>query len=142
MLINPNNPTGAVYNKALLEDIIQLCREHQLILFSDEIYDKVIYDNAQHIPAASLAEDVLIVTFNGLSKGYRSWISDWLDDDYRPLQQSKGYLEGLETLASMRLCGNVPCQHAIQTALGGYQSIDDYTMPQGRLTQQRDLVVG
>ena len=141
LLINPNNPTGAVYSKSLLLDIIELCRQHKLILFSDEIYDRILYDNAQHIPSASLADDVLTVTFNGLSKSYRAagFRVGWMALT-GPLKKAACYIEGLEMLASMRLCGNVPCQHAIQTALGGYQSIDDLTLPTGRLTKQRDLV--
>lgn len=141
LLINPNNPTGAVYSKSLLLDIIELCRQHKLILFSDEIYDRILYDDAQHIPSASLADDVITVTFNGLSKSYRAagFRVGWMALT-GPLKKATCYIEGLEMLASMRLCGNVPCQHAIQTALGGYQSIDDLTLPTGRLTKQRDLV--
>ena len=141
LLINPNNPTGAVYSKSLLLDIIELCRQHKLILFSDEIYDRILYDDAQHIPSASLADDVITVTFNGLSKSYRAagFRVGWMALT-GPLKKAACYIEGLEMLASMRLCGNVPCQHAIQTALGGYQSIDDLTLPTGRLTKQRDLV--
>jgi alanine-synthesizing transaminase len=141
LLINPNNPTGAVYSKALLKEVIDLCRQHQIILFSDEIYDKIVYDDAKHIPCASLADDVVMVTFNGLSKSYRAagFRIGWMMIT-GPLHQAKSYLQGIDILASMRLCGNVPCQHAIQTALAGYQSIEDYTLPTGRLSQQRDLV--
>tara|TARA_B100001094_G_C18187722_1_gene804965 strand:- start:1849 stop:3078 length:1230 start_codon:yes stop_codon:yes gene_type:complete len=141
LLINPNNPTGAVYSASLLNDVIELCRQHNLILFSDEIYDKIIYDGVEHIPCARLADDIVIVTFNGLSKGYRAagFRIGWMMLT-GPLKHAKSYIEGIDILASMRLCGNVPCQYAIQTALGGYQSIDELILPQGRLTQQRDMV--
>ncbi|GLS84453.1 pyridoxal phosphate-dependent aminotransferase [Paraferrimonas haliotis] len=139
LLINPNNPTGAVYSKELILEVIELCRQHNLVLFSDEIYDKVIYDEAKHIPAASLSDDILTVTFNGLSKAYRAagFRVGWMMLSGN-LGIANGYVEGLDMLASMRLCGNVPCQHAIQTALGGYQSINDLVLPSGRLTRQRD----
>ncbi|MBY6106544.1 pyridoxal phosphate-dependent aminotransferase [Ferrimonas balearica] len=142
VIINPNNPTGAVYSRAMLLELLQIAREHNLIVFSDEIYDKILYDGATHIPTASLADDLLIITFNGLSKAYRAagFRAGWmmLSGDR---SQARGYIEGLEMLASMRLCANVPVQHAIQTALGGYQSINELLLPTGRLCQQRDLVI-
>jgi alanine-synthesizing transaminase len=140
VIINPNNPTGALYPTALLLEIIEIARQHQLIIYADEIYDKVLYDGVTHTPLASLADDVFIVTFNGLSKNYRAcgYRAGWLiaSGDKR---HARDYLEGLNMLASMRLCANVPGQYAIQTALGGYQSIDDLVAPGGRLTRQRDL---
>lgn len=139
VLINPNNPTGAVYSKAVLLDIVELCRQHDLILFADEIYDKILFDDAVHIPAASLSDDILTVTFNGLSKSYRAagFRVGWMMLTGN-LKAAKSYREGLDMLASMRLCSNVPNQHAIQTALGGYQSIKELVQPGGRLCQQRD----
>ena len=140
VVINPNNPTGALYPKEILEGILQIAREHGLIVFADEIYDKVLYDGNQHISIASLADDVLCITMNGLSKNYRAcgYRAGWMvvSGDKR---QAKDYIEGLNMLASMRLCANVPGQMAIQTALGGYQSINDLVAPHGRLTRQRDL---
>ncbi|HES76367.1 MAG TPA: pyridoxal phosphate-dependent aminotransferase [bacterium] len=140
VLINPNNPTGAVYPKEVLEQVIQVAREHQLIIYADEIYDKVLYDAVEHTSIASLADDVLFVTFGGLSKNYRAagYRAGWLivSGDKR---HARDYIEGLTMLASMRLCSNVPAQHAIQTALGGYQSIDDLVTAGGRLLRQRDL---
>ena len=140
VIINPNNPTGALYPNELLQEIVAIARSHQLIVYADEIYDKVVYDGATHTSIASLAEDVLCVTFNGLSKNYRScgYRAGWLmvSGDKR---HAEDYLEGLTMLASMRLCSNVPGQYAIQTALGGYQSINDLVAANGRLTRQRDL---
>jgi len=140
VLINPNNPTGAVYPKEVLEQVIQVAREHQLIIYADEIYDKVLYDGVEHTSIASLADDVLFVTFGGLSKNYRAagYRAGWLivSGDKR---HARDYIEGLTMLASMRLCSNVPAQHAIQTALGGYQSINDLVTAGGRLLRQRDL---
>jgi alanine-synthesizing transaminase len=140
VIINPNNPTGALYPTELLLEILEIARQHQLIVYADEIYDKVLYDGVVHTSIASLADDVLIVTFNGLSKNYRAcgYRSGWLivSGDKR---HARDYLEGLNMLASMRLCSNVPGQYAIQTALGGYQSINDLVAPCGRLTRQRDL---
>lgn len=140
VVINPNNPTGALYPKEILEGILQIAREHDLIVFADEIYDKVLYDGNQHVSIASLADDVLCITMNGLSKNYRAcgYRAGWMvvSGDKR---QAKDYIEGLTMLASMRLCANVPGQMAIQTALGGYQSINDLIAPNGRLTRQRDL---
>ncbi|MDH5409089.1 MAG: aminotransferase class I/II-fold pyridoxal phosphate-dependent enzyme, partial [Gammaproteobacteria bacterium] len=140
VVINPNNPTGAVYTKEVLEGIVKLARKHELIVFSDEIYDKIIYDDVKHIPMASLADDILFVTFNGLSKSYRvaGFRAGWMVISGDKLHATD-YLEGVELLASMRLCSNVPGQHAIQTALGGYQSIKDLVAPEGRFYKQRDL---
>lgn len=140
VLINPNNPTGAVYSKELLLQIIEVAREHELILFADEIYDKILYDDVKHIPLASLCEDLLILTFNGLSKNYRlaGFRSGWMIISGNK-EIASDYLEGLEILSNMRLCSNVPAQLAIQTALGGYQSINELILPGGRLRDQRDL---
>ena len=139
VLINPNNPTGAVYPKEVLEGMLEIARQHKLVVFSDEIYDKILYDEAVHISTASLATDVLCLTFNGLSKSYRiaGFRSGWLIIS-GPKHLAKGYIEGLDMLANMRLCANVPAQHAIQTALGGYQSINDLVLPPGRLYEQRN----
>ena len=139
LIINPNNPTGAVYSKELLEQIIELAREHDLIVFSDEIYDKILYDGAKHIPIASLANDLVFVTFNGLSKSYRvaGFRAGWLIISGAK-QRASGYIQGLEMLSNMRLCSNVPAQHAVQTALGGYQSINDLIVSGGRLFEQRE----
>ncbi len=139
VVINPNNPTGAVYSKDMLESIVALAREHNLVIFADEIYDKILYDDAQHIPLASLANDVICLTFNGLSKAYRlaGFRSGWMFISGAK-HQANSYVEGLDILASMRLCANVPAQHAIQTALGGYQSIDDLVIDGGRLYKQRE----
>lgn len=139
VIINPNNPTGAVYSKALLEQIVDIAREHNLIIFADEIYDKILYDDAVHICTASLAPDVLCLTFNGLSKSYRvaGFRSGWVAIS-GPKHKAQSYIEGLDILANMRLCANVPSQHAIQTALGGYQSINDLVLPNGRLLEQRN----
>jgi len=140
VVINPNNPTGALYPDEVLQAIVDLARKHGLIIFADEIYDKVLYDGNVHTSIASLAEDVLFVTFNGLSKNYRScgYRAGWMvvSGDKR---RAKDYIEGLNMLASMRLCANTPGQLAIQTALGGYQSINDLVAPGGRLCRQRDL---
>ncbi len=139
VVINPNNPTGAVYSREVLQGIIEIAREHQLVLFADEIYDKILYEDAEHVSLASLADDLLIVTMNGLSKTYRSagFRSGWMVVS-GATDQARDYLEGLNILASMRLCANVPAQHAIQTALGGYQSINEYLVPGGRLYEQRE----
>ena len=140
VVINPNNPTGALYPVDLLRDIVEIARRHQLIVFADEIYDKTLYDGATHTSIASLADDVLFVTYNGLSKNYRScgYRAGWMvvSGDKRC---ARDYIEGLNMLASMRLCANTPGQLAIQTALGGYQSIKDLVAPTGRLCRQRDL---
>ncbi len=140
VLINPNNPTGALYPDALLREVIEIARSHQLIVFADEIYDKVLYDGATHTSVAALADDVLFVTFNGLSKNYRAcgYRAGWMVVSGEK-RHARDYIEGLDMLASMRLCSNVPGQFAIQTALGGYQSIVDLVAPEGRLARQRDL---
>ncbi|MDW5418052.1 MULTISPECIES: pyridoxal phosphate-dependent aminotransferase [unclassified Iodobacter] len=143
VVINPNNPTGALYPDSLLKDIIQIAREHSLIIYADEIYDKVLYDGAEHTSIASLEskeKDILFVTFNGLSKNYRAcgFRSGWMFVSGNK-KIAKDYIEGLNILATMRLCANVPAQYAIQTALGGYQSINDLVKPTGRLAKQRDL---
>jgi alanine-synthesizing transaminase len=139
VIINPNNPTGAVYSRELLLELIELARQHQLILFADEIYSKILYDDAKHIPVASLCEDLLVVSFNGLSKAYRlaGFRSGWMVISGAK-HAATSYIEGLEILSNMRLCANVPAQFAIQTALGGYQSINELILPGGRLLEQRD----
>ncbi len=140
VVINPNNPTGALYSDEILKEIIQIAREHQLIIFADEIYDKMLYDGATHTAIASLADDVLFVTLNGLSKNYRAcgYRVGWMVISGQK-KHAQDYINGLTILASMRLCSNVPGQFAIQTALGGYQSINDLVVPTGRLCKQRDL---
>lgn len=140
VLINPNNPTGAVYPKDFLEQVIEIARQNELIIFSDEIYDKVLYDEAEHVSIATLADDVFILTFGGLSKNYRiaGFRAGWMVLS-GPKYAASEYIEALDMLASMRLCANVPCQHAIQTALGGYQSINELIVPGGRLYDQMDL---
>lgn len=140
VLINPNNPTGAIYPDSLLQEIIEIARKNRLIVFADEIYDKVLYDGASHTSIASLADDVLFVTFNGLSKNYRAcgYRAGWMIVSGKK-KHAQDYIDGLDILASMRLCSNVPGQFAIQTALGGYQSINDLVAPAGRLCKQRDL---
>lgn len=140
VIINPNNPTGALYPKELLLEIIEIARQHQLIIYADEIYDKILYEQATHTSIASLADDVLFVTFNGLSKNYRAagFRSGWAVVSGEK-NHARDYIAGLNMLASMRLCANVPSQFGIQTALGGYQSIYDLTLPTGRLMRQRDV---
>lgn len=139
VIINPNNPTGAVYSKQVLLDLIELARRHNLVIFADEIYSKITYDDAVHIPVASLCEDLLVASFNGLSKSYRlaGFRSGWmiLSGDK---SAAGSYIEGLDILSNMRLCANVPGQFAVQTALGGYQSINELILPGGRLREQRD----
>ncbi|HEY5997765.1 MAG TPA: pyridoxal phosphate-dependent aminotransferase [bacterium] len=139
VLINPNNPTGALYPDALLQEIVEIARRNQLIVFSDEIYDKVLYDGRTHTSIASLADDVFFVTLNGLSKNYRAcgYRAGWMIVSGEK-RHAADYIDGLNILASMRLCANVPAQYGIQTALGGYQSIDDLVKPEGRLCRQRD----
>ena len=139
VVINPNNPTGAVYSRELLLEIVEVARQNNLIIFADEIYDKILYDGAVHHHIAALAPDLLTVTFNGLSKAYRvaGFRQGWMILN-GPKKHAKGYIEGLDMLASMRLCANVPMQHAIQTALGGYQSINEFILPGGRLLEQRN----
>src|SRR6476469_8257531 len=140
VVINPNNPTGALYSKELLLEIVAIARQHGLVIMADEVYDKVLYDGVVHTPISSLSEDVLTLTFNSLSKSYRScgyragWV--FVTGDRK---QAADYIEGLNMLTNMRLCANVPGQYAIQTALGGYQSINDLVREGGRLRRQRDL---
>jgi len=140
VIINPNNPTGALYSDELLREMVQIARKHKLIIFADEIYDKMLYDGATHTSIASLADDILFVTLNGLSKNYRAcgYRSGWMVVSGEK-KHAQDYINGLTMLASMRLCSNVPGQFAIQTALGGYQSINDLVAPTGRLCKQRDL---
>ncbi len=140
VVINPNNPTGALYPREMLLELVEIARQHQLIVFADEIYDKTLFDGNTHTSIASLADDVLFLTFNGLSKNYRScgYRAGWMVVSGNK-RQAHDYIEGLGMLASMRLCANTPGQLAIQTALGGYQSIKDLIAPNGRLTRQRDL---
>ncbi|HHY82504.1 MAG TPA: pyridoxal phosphate-dependent aminotransferase [Clostridiales bacterium] len=140
VIINPNNPTGAVYPKAILLEIVKLAEQHELILFSDEIYDRIIYEDDEHYSVASLTKDVLCVTFNGLSKSHRiaGFRAGWMVLSGNKAC-AKDYIEGLTMLASMRLCSNALAQYTIQTALGGYQSINEYIVPGGRLREQRDL---
>jgi alanine-synthesizing transaminase len=139
VIINPNNPTGSVYPVEILEGIIDIAREHDLIVFSDEIYDKILYDGITHTSTAALADDILFITMNGLSKSHRiaGFRAGWMVIS-GDKSGAKDYIEGLNMLASMRLCSNVPAQYTIQTALGGYQSIKDLVMPGGRLKEQRD----
>jgi alanine-synthesizing transaminase len=140
VVINPNNPTGAVYSRELLQQFVDIAREHDLVVMADEIYDKIVYDEAQHTSIASLADDLLFLTLNGLSKTYRvaGFRSGWMT-----ISGAKGrassYVEALRMLASMRLCANVPAQHAIQSSLGGYQSISEFITPGGRLYEQRQV---
>ena len=140
VVINPNNPTGALYSDDLLQSVVNLAREHGLVIFADEVYDKVLYDGVKHTPIASLSKDVLTLTFNSLSKSYRScgYRAGWMvvSGDKKP---AKDYIEGLNMLSNMRLCANVPGQWAIQTALGGHQSINELVGEGGRLRKQRDL---
>lgn len=142
VIINPNNPTGAVYSKEILLELVQIAREHNLVIFADEIYSKIIYDDAEFIPLGRLATDVLCLSFNGLSKSYRlaGFRSGWVVCSGAK-EKAKGFLEGLDMLASMRLCANVPAMFAVQTALGGYQSINDLVLPGGRLKEQRDAAL-
>lgn len=140
VVINPNNPTGAIYPDEVLKEIIEIARQHNLIVCSDEIYDKVLYDGNTHTSMASLADDVLFLTFNGLSKNYRAcgYRAGWMIVSGNK-RIAHDYIEGLNILSSMRLCSNVPAQYGIQTALGGYQSINDLVKPGGRLARQRDI---
>ncbi|MCV2502570.1 MAG: pyridoxal phosphate-dependent aminotransferase [Neisseriaceae bacterium] len=140
VIINPNNPTGAVYSKEILLEIAEIARQNRIIIFADEIYEKIIYDDAVHYHIAALAPDLLTVTMNGLSKAYRvaGFRQGWMVIN-GPKNRAKGYIEGLDMLASMRLCANVPMQVGIQTALGGYQSIDEFVLPGGRLLEQRNI---
>ncbi|MBP6007831.1 MAG: pyridoxal phosphate-dependent aminotransferase [Rhodoferax sp.] len=140
VVINPNNPTGAIYSDELLQHLVQIAREHNLVIFADEVYDKVLYDGVRHTALGSLSEDVLTLTFNSLSKSYRScgYRAGWMVVSGEK-KQAKDYIEGLNMLSNMRLCSNVPGQWAIQTALGGYQSINDLVCEGGRLRRQRDI---
>ena len=140
VVINPNNPTGAVYQRDMLEQLIAIGREFDLVMFADEIYDKILFDEEPYIPLASLADDLLMLTFSGLSKSYRvaGFRSGWLVVS-GARERALDYIEGLNILASTRLCANVPTQHAIQTALGGHQSIFELTAPGGRLFEQRNV---
>lgn len=140
VIINPNNPTGALYSREIIEQIVELAIRHNLIVFSDEIYDKILYDDAEHISPASLTNDILFVTFNGLSKSHRiaGFRAGWMVISGKK-SIAKDYVEGLNILSNMRLCSNVPAQTAIQTALGGYQSLTELLLPGGRLKAQRDL---
>ncbi len=142
VVINPNNPTGAVYSQEVLEAIVELARRHNLIIFADEIYSKILYDDAEFIPMGKLAQDVLCVSFNGLSKAYRlaGFRSGWMVISGAK-HHARSYIEGLEMLSSMRLCANVPAMYAVQTALGGYQSINELIIPGGRLRDQRDTAL-
>ena len=140
LVINPNNPTGAVYSREVLAQIADVARRHSLLLLADEIYDKILYDDAEHVSIASLAPDLLCLTFNGLSKAYRvcGYRAGWVVIT-GPKDHAQGFIEGLHVLCSTRLCSNVPGQHAIQVALGGYQSIDALCQPGGRLYEQRNV---
>ncbi|AUW97079.1 pyridoxal phosphate-dependent aminotransferase [Streptococcus pluranimalium] len=141
VIINPNNPTGALYPKDVLEGIVAIARRHNLIIFSDEIYDRMVFDEAKHIPIATLAPDLFVVTMNGLSKSHRicgfrvGWMVLSGQKDH-----VQGYIEGLNMLSNMRLCSNVLAQQVVQTSLGGYQSVDELLMPGGRLYEQREFV--
>ncbi|NJC72207.1 pyridoxal phosphate-dependent aminotransferase [Planosporangium thailandense] len=139
VIINPNNPTGAVYSTEVLESLVEIARRHNLVIFSDEIYDKILYDGATHTSTATLAPDLVCVTFNGLSKAYRvaGFRTGWMVISGAK-QHAESYIEGLDVLANMRLCPNMPTQFAVQTALGGYQSVNDLVLPGGRLVEQRD----
>lgn len=137
VIINPNNPTGAVYSEEVLKEIVAIAHEHKIVVFADEIYDRILYEGAKHTHLARLVEDTLCITFNGLSKAYRlaGFRTGWMIISGNK-KFAKSYIEGLNMLASMRLCSNVPGQYAIQTALGGYQSINDLVLPNGRLYEQ------
>ena len=142
VVINPNNPTGAVYGESVLRGLLDQARTHGLVVFSDEIYDQILYDDAAHVSTASLAPDVLCLTFNGLSKAYRlaGFRSGWMVVS-GPRHEARSYLEGLDILANMRLCANVPAQHAVATALGGRHGLDELVLPGGRLREQRDTAL-
>ena len=142
VVINPNNPTGAVYTEAVLRELADIARENGLVVMADEIYDKILYDDAEHVPFARLAPDVFTLTFNGLSKSYRvaGFRAGWLMVT-GPKRHATSYLEGITILANMRLCANVPAQHAVQVALGGRQSVRELVLPGGRLREQRDAAI-
>jgi alanine-synthesizing transaminase len=139
VIINPNNPTGAVYSRQVLQSLVELARRHDLVIFSDEIYDKILYDDVVHVPTATLAPDLLCLTLNGLSKAYRvaGFRTGWMVVSGSK-EHAESYIEGLDVLANMRLCPNMPTQYAVQTALGGHQSINDLVLPGGRLLEQRN----
>lgn len=141
VIINPNNPTGALYPKELLEEIVEIARQHELLIFSDEIYDRMVFDGLEHTPIASLAPDVFVVTMNGLSKSHRicGFRVGWMVLSGRK-DHVKGYIEGLNMLSNMRLCSNVLAQQVVQTSLGGYQSVDELLKPGGRLYEQREFI--
>jgi alanine-synthesizing transaminase len=140
VLINPNNPTGAVYSEETVRGFVDLATRHDLVLMGDEIYEKILYDGARHVHAATFAQDILCLTFSGLSKAYRiaGFRSGWVVVT-GARERATDFLEGLTLLANMRMCANVPAQHAIQRALGGHQSINDLVLPGGRLREQRDV---
>jgi alanine-synthesizing transaminase len=142
VVINPNNPTGAVYSREVLEGIAKIAHEHDLIVYADEIYDKITYDGAVHIPMATVDPEILTISFNGMSKAYRAagFRAGWMFLSGNR-KCAEGYVDGLEILSNMRLCANMPAQFGIQTALGGYQSIKDLIIPGGRLKEQRDVAV-
>ena len=141
VIINPNNPTGALYPDSILEEIVEIAREHELIIFSDEIYDRLVMDGLKHTSIASLAPDVFCVTFSGLSKSHMvaGFRVGWMILSGAK-EKAKGYIEGLNMLSNMRLCSNVPAQAIVQTALGGYQSVEEYLVPGGRIYDQRECV--
>jgi alanine-synthesizing transaminase len=142
VVINPNNPTGSVYPESVLRALADIARDHGLVVMADEIYDKILYDDAEHVPFARVAPDVFTLTFNGLSKAYRvaGFRAGWMMVT-GPKRHATSYLEGITILANMRLCANVPAQHAIQIALGGRQSVHDLVLPGGRLREQRDAAI-
>ncbi len=141
VIINPNNPTGAVYSTELLQQLVEIAREHDLVIFADEMYDNILYDDVSHRSACTRADDVTVVTYNGLSKVYRAcgFRQGWMLVT-GPKKRNQGFLDGINMMMAMRLCANVPLQHAIQTALGGYQSINELIIPGGRLRTQRDIM--
>ena len=143
VVINPNNPTGAVYPEHVLREIVEVARKHGLMILADEIYDKILYDDAVHTHIAKLAPDLLTITFNGLSKAYRvaGFRAGWMAL-YGPKEHAASFIEGLDVLSNMRLCPNVPAQHVVATALGGYQSVNELLLPGGRLREQRDVAYG
>jgi len=142
VIINPNNPTGAVYSKETLEQLVKIAKDNQLVIFADEIYSKILYDNATFTPMGSIAKDVLCISFNGLSKSYRlaGFRSGWLIISGAK-HKAPEYIKGIEMLSSMRLCANVPAMYAVQTALGGYQSINELILPGGRMLEQRNAAM-
>ena len=141
VLINPNNPTGSVYPTPVLQEIVEFARQNDLVIFADEIYDKILYDDVAHRSVCTLADDITVITFNGLSKVYRAcgFRQGWILVT-GPAKRNQGFIDGIKLMMAMRLCANVPLQHAIQTALGGYQSINELIIPGGRLYQQRQAM--